>query len=116
MSNDKKTTEMGDSALVALRSRVALINGHFDLPADVKKAMDNIRLAISEAAVAVHKTCTASGIKFDAGRLIHAIDLMQQAKDTACVALILPFANKAADAPPKEDHAVESARRIQGVA
>lgn len=59
--------------------------------------MDDIRLAISEAAVAVHKICTADGVKFDTGRLIHTMDLLQQAKDTACVALILPFAKDTVD-------------------
>ena len=75
-----------------VEKRVAMINGYFDLPTDTVDGMKEIRLAVADCAhrlEAVFKRC-----KVDTGRAIATIDLLQQTKNVACDALILPHASK----------------------
>lgn len=87
----------------AIDARLALINGNFPLPAETVQAMREIRVAISDAAASIDVSIRgkkrsadeavetpARIVKYDVGRLIAALDLLQQAKDVACAALILP--------------------------
>lgn len=69
-------------------ARVALINGNFDLPEESVQAMKNIRKAVSDAAEIIERE--SKRVKHDVGRLIAAVDTLQQAKDVACVSVILP--------------------------
>lgn len=78
-----------------VEARVELINGMFPLPQASKEAMGDVRNAIEVAARAIARSVQAN--PHDKGRLIHTLDLLQQAKDTACVALILPHAEKDAE-------------------
>lgn len=75
-------------------ARVALINGQFDLPAENVQAMRDIRAAVEECAKKIQAAVEKTAKKNDRGRLIHAIDLLQQVKDTACVSVILPYAEE----------------------
>jgi len=72
-----------------------LINGNFDLPAKNIAAMKQVREIVAECAQklteAVTEVSRHYGVGYDTGRLIAALDLLQQVKDTACVSLILPF-------------------------
>jgi hypothetical protein len=75
-----------------IEKRVAMINGYFNLPDDTVKGMKEIREAVSECA---HKLeSTFKRCKIDTGRAIATIDLLQQAKNVGCDALILPHAEK----------------------
>lgn len=72
--------------------RVAMINGRFDLPPATLEAMATMRAAFDACARAVEQTAT--GVERDTGRLIATMDLLQQAKNVACDAVILPHARK----------------------
>ena len=76
-------------------ARVKLINGQFKVP-EFNANATKIREAIQEAAEKVAAVVEGAE-KHDVGRLIHALDLMQHAKDTACVSLMLPFAGTDAE-------------------
>jgi hypothetical protein len=76
-----------------LEARVEMINGRFDLPKETLEAMDQIRKATETASREIHRAATLVP-KYDKGRLIATMDLLQQAKNTACDALILPHAVK----------------------
>ena len=70
-------------------ARLAMINGHFNLPKETIDAMATVRAAIAEAA----ETCLAAMNqvdKWDAERVTAFIDYLQMAKNIACDALILP--------------------------
>ena len=76
---------------VTIDARVAVIDGMFDLPNGTKDRFTAIRGAIQRAAAEVAEAVRGAGEGgYDVGRLVAALDLMQQAKDTACVSLILP--------------------------
>ena len=75
----------------AINARVKLINGYFDLPADTPPYMKAVREAISGAAQKIQAALPAA---YDAGRVIAGLDKLQEAKDTLCVAAILPHAGK----------------------
>ena len=75
-------------------ARVALIDGQFDLPAENLQAMRDVRAAVAECAKKIQQAVEKKAKKNDKGRLIHAMDLLQQAKDTACVSCILPYAEE----------------------
>jgi hypothetical protein len=77
----------------AIRDRVLLVNGKFSLPSENVKAMETIRIIFSEAAEKFAALLESTGVKYDTGRAIHALDTLQAAKDTACVSVILPFAS-----------------------
>jgi hypothetical protein len=83
-----------------LEARVELINGTFPLPPEVKTAMSDIREAVEQAARCIHAAAKRLPQKdphlygYDVGRLIAAMDALQHAKDIACVAVILPYAEK----------------------
>lgn len=87
--------------VAGLEARVELIDGMFPLPKDAEgkpptlDMMSKIRGHISVAAKAIYADLQANpDVKYDMGRMIHAMDLLQQAKDTACVAVLLPHAVK----------------------
>jgi hypothetical protein len=86
---------LADSKLpVAIRDRLVLLNGKFTLPDESKAAMDTVRTIFDEAGAKLAALFSGgSGLKYDIGRSIHAIDQMQAAKDTACVAFLLPYAS-----------------------
>jgi hypothetical protein len=75
-----------------VEARVALIDGTFALPDENKEAMAEIRRAVKECAEKIKDSVRKKAKKHDTGRLIHSLDLLQQVKDTACVSVILPFA------------------------
>lgn len=75
-----------------VEARVAMVNGNFPLPDETKAAMRELYKASAEYSAALERIVAKSGLKYDKGRLIHAVDLAQTAKDTACQALILPHA------------------------
>jgi hypothetical protein len=71
-----------------IAARVALVNGNFDLPTETKRAMKRITEIVAEAAAEIERE--AKKVKYDTGRLIATMDILQQSKDTACVSVILP--------------------------
>ena len=75
-----------------LEKRVEMINGQFDLPGDSVEGMKEIRIAVSLCARTIHESFKKR--KVDIGRAIAAMDSLQQAKNIACDALILPHATK----------------------
>jgi hypothetical protein len=67
---------------------VSMINGNFNLPDSTVQSMKDIRAAVAECAVKLQDIFNKE--KIDVGRAIASIDLLQQVKNTACDALILP--------------------------
>lgn len=78
----------------AVRVRVLMVNGMFDLPEETKHAMGQVRALVAQCAADVAAVC--GGVQCDTGRLIATLDLLQQVKNTACDAMILPHAPKGA--------------------
>lgn len=76
---------------VAVAARVKMVNGQFDLPAQTLKSMGEIREAVAETAEKIAASVERNE-KHDIGRLIAALDHLQQAKNIACDSLILPHA------------------------
>lgn len=76
----------------AIEKRVAMINGNFPLPDEVISDMREIRAAVSECAEKLQTIFKRR--KIDTGRAIASIDLLQNTKNTACDALILPYGEK----------------------
>jgi hypothetical protein len=73
----------------ALEERVLLIDGQFTHPnADRLK---ELRAVFAKCAQDVARICKGDP-NVNVGRVIAAVDLLQQAKDTACCALLLPYA------------------------
>lgn len=77
----------------AISARAKLVNGNFNLPNETITAMREVRTACSDLAMRLEAIAKSSDVKIDVGRMIAALDTLQQVKDTACVALILPHAN-----------------------
>lgn len=78
--------------------RVAAMNTKLRMPMSVDVSLGKIRALIQECAKQVADTVRDSDNgDFDMGRLIHTMDLMQQAKDTASMSLILPLIAKDGD-------------------
>lgn len=75
----------------AVAARVKMVNGHFDLPAQTLTSMGEIRGVVAEAAEKMAASVECND-KYDVGRLIAALDHLQQAKNIACDSLILPHA------------------------
>ena len=84
------STESDKKALTAVDERVLLIDGKFTHPNASR--LDKIREAVARCARQL-QSIVQEDPKHNVGRLIHTIDLLQSAKDTACVALLLPYAN-----------------------
>lgn len=83
--------------LEALGNNAAMINGHFNLPKDTVVAMGAVREAVSECMFKIYMATVATGtVKYDSGAMIHVSQLLQQAKNRACDALILPYGPGAA--------------------
>jgi hypothetical protein len=75
-----------------IEKRVAMINGYFDLPQEQIDGMKEIRSAVAECGAKLEQVFKKT--KIDTGRAIASIDELQKAKNIACDALILPFAEK----------------------
>jgi uncharacterized protein YukE len=75
-----------------IAARVALVNGSFDLPDQTKQAMGRIREAV--AACSQQLAQIAATTAFDEARLTAALDMLQAVKNTACDAVLLPYAPK----------------------
>lgn len=67
-----------------------MINGQFDLPDDTCMAMTRIRQVFQQAANEYLDIVDALD-KRDEGRVTAVLDLVQQAKNVGCDAVILPF-------------------------
>jgi hypothetical protein len=76
----------------AVHARLMMINGMFDLPDETTAAMVRIRELVAECAMSVAKV--VGSVNHDTGRLIATIDKLQDVKDVACAAIILPHAPK----------------------
>jgi len=81
-----------ERAMRSINARVAIINGTFELPPSTPKAMATVREILAKAAEDLKAVIISE--KHDIGRVIATMDLLQQAKDTACASLILPHYQK----------------------
>jgi hypothetical protein len=70
--------------------RVLMINGRFNLPDKTLAVMNNIRIECDS--LARNLAIEVKSVEHDTGRLIATIDLLQQLKNVACDAVILPHA------------------------
>lgn len=68
--------------------RLALVRGNFDLPEETLKAMRRVRAAYELLALELADVFASA--QSDGGRVTATYDLIQQGKDVACCALILP--------------------------
>ena len=71
-------------------ARVWMVNGSFPLPDETTQSMKRVREICAQAAKEITKE--TKKVKYDTGRLIHALDLLQLVKNTTCDAMILPHA------------------------
>lgn len=78
-------------------ARIALLTAQANPPPESTEAMGDVYSAVEECAKKVRQAVEKKAKKNDKGRLIHALDLLLQARDTACASLILPYAEE--DAP-----------------
>lgn len=78
-----------------IAARVDMINGNFELPEGTVEAMREARFVVAQAAQQLEAIFQAT--EHDRGRAIHSIDLLQQVKNVACDALILPHHKEVAD-------------------
>jgi hypothetical protein len=98
--NNKQTTtttkkrEMDQRSIEAIDAKLDMINGRFDLPEETVEAMKLIRESLSEVANKVRDNLDQKGIKYDVGTMIRFVALIQDAKNLACDAIILPHAPK----------------------
>lgn len=86
--------------LTGLAARVELIDDNVELPPDrsSQAAMRAFTESISDAAKEIEGYLSRHPqVKYDMGRMIHAIDLLQQANNTACAAVKLPHVSKEVD-------------------
>lgn len=74
-----------------LLARTQLLRSNFPLEEKTRKTMQQIRDILADAAEKIVKTVKETG-EFDMGRLIHAIDTMQVAKNVAIESILLPQA------------------------
>lgn len=93
-----------------IEARVQLIDGDFAIPPANKAAVAEIRAACKAAAkriCAATRDLPSAGTSadgkrlpgYDTGRLIAALDTLQQAKNIACVSVFLPYAEVEEDEP-----------------
>ena len=82
---NKKRTLRETNGAMALRAD--MINGMFELPPETKAFMNKARETIERAAKELLDTDDT--LALDVGRMIHVLDLLQQAKNCACDAAIL---------------------------
>jgi hypothetical protein len=91
------TTTPDARFLDALGNNMAMINGRFDLPDNASEVMNAIREAVDECSMEIYMAVVASGkVKYDSGAIIHVVQLLQQVKNRACDAVILPHGPGAA--------------------
>ncbi|QJX71203.1 hypothetical protein F-liban_455 [Faustovirus] len=76
-----------------IEARAKLVNGNFTLPDTTLVALRRIREACGELAQQLLEISRSVDLKVDTGRMIAAMDMVQQTKDTACVSVILPHAS-----------------------
>jgi hypothetical protein len=81
----KKRTLAETNTAIAIRRDV--INGSFRTPFETDAYIKMVRAALEEAAQKI--AAVDADLPMDVGRFIHALDLLQQAKDTFCVAAII---------------------------
>ncbi len=74
----------------AIKARFELLNQRVDLPQHSRDAQDKIRNAAKAYANAILSAIEPGTVMKDTGRIIAALDLIQQSKNCACDALILP--------------------------
>ncbi len=67
-----------------------MVNGMFDLPAETISAMREIRAVFETSARALEKIYATPGLRVDKERAKAALDLIQNAKNVSCDAVILP--------------------------
>jgi hypothetical protein len=81
--------------MTILEPRVMMIDGRFDLPEETVNAMNDIRVSVERCAHYLYEVVFCDpAVKLDMGRAIAAIDLLQQVKNVACDAVILPHHHK----------------------
>ncbi len=81
------------SRAAAIAGRVDLVSGNFNVPEKTTEALKQIHVATAEMAEKIAST-VESADAHDIGRLIAALDQLQQVKNTACDALTLPHVPK----------------------
>lgn len=86
----EEAPEKKRSRFAPIAARVDMINGNFELPTVSVTLMREIRECVAAAAKQIEEIFETAP-EYDMGRAIHTIDLLQQAKNTACDALILPY-------------------------
>ena len=72
-----------------LAARVDMLDGNFTLPEGTTDQMRRVRMIMLQAAAELEQVFYDASV-YDKGRAIATMDLLQQAKNTACDALILP--------------------------
>jgi hypothetical protein len=95
MSNNEEVREITNPGYYkpTIEARVDMINGYFPLPGGTVEAMKTVRAAADVFARALLQVSKEVSV-VDTGRMIAAIDLIQQTKNVACDSLILPYAVK----------------------
>jgi hypothetical protein len=81
------------SLAVAVVQRLALVNGNFPLPDETPATVKKIREIVAQCATDL--AAAINVVPHDIGRFIATLDLLQQAKDVACCAVLLPHAPRA---------------------
>lgn len=86
--------------------RIAAIDTKLSLDVNQAVSISTIRVLIQECAQNVANIVkNQAGVgDYDMGRLIHAMDLFQQAKDTAIMAIILPVVSETLEKPSENDN------------
>ena len=85
--------------------RIAAIDTKLTLDVNQAVSISTIRDTIQKCARTVADIVKSEAIGgYDMGRLIHAMDLFQQAKDTAIMAIILPSVAKTLETPQENDN------------
>lgn len=71
---------------------VEMLDGNFPLADGCSEAMGAVRAAIAEASKKLKQCYDTPGLYIDEDAALRSIQLLQQAKDVACQAIILPNA------------------------
>ena len=72
----------------SVANRLALIKGNWPVSQEVKESMNEMKSALGDAADKV--VTIIEGVEYDELKLNTFLDKMQEAKDAACAAIILP--------------------------
>ena len=87
-------SKLNSSALQSIHARTEMVNGNFPLTDEHKAIMNQIREAASQFSKTLREIAFDSKVEIDAGRWINALDSIQNTKNVACDAIILPMAPK----------------------